>query len=327
MSRIGRGLVDAERMSGEVLAAMLRAFSAALADRGGDGEGALNPAMRQRLASDVWELRAAFDEISAASGTRQAMHDLAAVIRAAAGRVVSFVELIDTLTDEAERLYGTASGRGEYKRQQVKAALLYAARRGGYDVPLVPSFIEPLLFSLGADLLIDFTVAQVNQNALWNKAALPARPPLLRHRLAPPLLFGLRRWVERLSALLAGLSWRLVLGANRLSPSMRAAADRLAPPDRDMLRRLAALRDFLRANPRFVPALATMFSIGTQQAELLQSLTGAQKQAYVRELVMAVLRQNGLVGVSPLWDRIVEGLVSFGIDATVAIFNRRNLFR
>lgn len=326
MSRIGRSLAAAERMSGEVLAAMLRILSAALSDRDQTGNDGLDRAARLRLERDAWQLSAAFQEISAASGTRHAMRDLSAVLRAATGRVVTLVELVDTLTDEAERLYGTASGRGEYKREQVKAALLYAARRGGYDVPFVPSFLEPLLFSIGADLLIDFTVAQVNQNALWNEAALPSQPAKLRHRLTPPLLFGLRRWVERLSALLAGLSWRLVIGANRLSPSMRAVVDRLAAPDREMLRRLAALRDFLRSNPRLMAAFATIFSIGTQQAELLRSLTGSQKQAYVRELVMIALRRNGLAGVSPLWDRVVEGLVTFGIDATVAIFNRRRLF-
>ena len=62
------------------------------------------------------------------------------------------------------------------------------------------------------------------------------------------------------------------------------------------------------------------------EAETFFELTGPQKQAYVQEMIMALLEQNGLIEPSGLWREIVKGAVNLAIDATVAIFNRRHLF-
>lgn len=326
MTPLGHTLVTAERTLSSILELMLRAFSVALCPDRADGDDELPPSVKARLQRDVWELGAALDELAEITRGGAVAQNLLIVASAARRRIVVLVEGIDQLSDESERLYGTASGRGRYKRQQVKAVLLYAAKRSGYDIPLVPAFLEPVAFSIGADLLIDFTVAHVNQNALWNRTDLP-RQPGLAPRLGGPAIFWLRALLERVSLFLTGLSWKLVLSANRLSPTMRAFADQLGTPDRQSLLALKHLRDLLNANPRIVTAVAAVFGVATQQAELLSSLTGPQKQAYVRELIMILLRQNGIAGRSPLWDSIIEGAVNILIDMTVAIFNRRKLFR
>lgn len=321
MTAIAETARAAERLGSEALAALLRAAAGLLS---GERDAALPPALLARLHRDAWQMQARFDQLAGTQGIGAAIGDVTTVARDLGARIVALVTLIDTLIDEAERLHGTRTGRGKYKRQQVKAALLYAARRGGYDLPWVPSFLEPAVFSLGADLLIDFTVAHVNQNALWNRETAAASS--LRSRLASPPILLLRHGVERVSAWLAGLAWRLVLAANQLSPGLRAIVDRVAGRDADALRALNALRAFVAANPECVTALAALFGIGTQQAETFVHLTGAEKQAYVRELVLIVLRHYGLIGESALLDHIVEVWVTVGIDATVAIFDRRGVF-
>jgi hypothetical protein len=141
-----------------------------------------------------------------------------------------------------------------------------------------------------------------------------------------PLLLGVRTVILRGSELLAGLAWSLILAANQLSPAARAAVDRAVAADTETVAALVSLRTFLEANPRFATGAAALFGIATRQAETIAGLSGSEKQAYVRALIMIVLEQQGIVGQSPLLDRIIATVVTIGIDATVALFNRRGLF-
>lgn len=327
MTALERRIRATERLGSEAIATLLRAASSALAgDRTDGSEGDLPPAILARLQRDAARARALYESLSGTAELDAAFHDLALIARDGGERILAVAALVDRLVDEAERIGGSRAGRGAYKRQQVKAALLYAARRGGYAVPWVPSFLEPALFSIGADIVIDFTVAHVNAHALWQRELTPA-PAGFALRIAAPLLLAIRIGIRRASELLAGIAWSLVLAANRLAPSLRGMVDRLVAPDATALRALTDLREFLTANPRFGADLAALFAIATRQAETLADLGGAEKQAYVRALILIVLRQQGIVGLSALFDRIIETAVTVGIDATVALFNRRGLFR
>jgi hypothetical protein len=133
--------------------------------------------------------------------------------------------------------------------------------------------------------------------------------------------------VKRVSEWLAGAAWSLILAANRLAPALRTIVDRVVIPDAAAIGTLVALRNFLQANPQAVTGAAALFGIATRQAETLTRLGGPQKQIYVRTLIMTLLRQQGIAGASPLLDQIIETAVTIGIDATVALFNRRGLFR
>ena len=325
MTAFGEAACAAEQAGSTALAAMLRASASLLA---GDNESAALPRdVVMRLHRDAWEMQARLSQVAAVPGIDAAFGDVVLLARDLGERLVALIALVDTLVDEAERLHGTQAGRGRYKRQQVKAALLYAARRGGYDIPWVPSLLEPAVFSLGADLLIDFTVAHVNQNALWDTDRLAGARLGIGARIASPPLLLLRQLLDRGAAWLAGLAWRLVLGANQLSPGLRVIVDHVASGDAGALAAVAELRTLITDNPGLVRSLAAVFAIGTQQAEVFVHLSCAQKQAYVRALVMIVLRQHGLAGRSVLLDRIIEQVVTVGIDATVEIFNRRGGFR
>lgn len=325
MTRLGETIRVTEQLASSTAAALLRAASLALAGDGRSGLESLPPALLARLQRDAAEARALYNTLAEAKGLSGALGAIAVLARGGSDRILAIAALVDLLADEAERRGGTRTGRGAYKRQQVKAALLYAVRRGGYTIPLVPSFLEPVIFSIGADLLIDFTVAHINAQQLW-QPGLTRTPIGLWSRVMAPLLLAIRTVFLRASELFAGLAWSLILAANHLSPAARAAVDRAVASDATAIAALVSLRAFLEANPRFVTGAAALLGIATRQAEALTDLSGPEKQAYVRELVMIVLEQQGIVGQSPLLDRIIETVVTIGIDATVALFNRRGLF-
>jgi hypothetical protein len=229
------------------------------------------------------------------------------------------------LVEEAERLYGTESGRGEYKRTQVRAAVLTIAKRDGIAIPLVPSFLEPLVFAYGADILADFVVSHLDENGLWDFATLPTRPAW-KVRFTGPVFYYVHAFFEFLSKFLTGLAWRVVMGSVRLSAGMQAAVDRLHPNVAETVQALASIAQFVLNNPNYIRAWARVLSIATQQAETLLGMSGRQKQAYAQALVLDFLEQNGLLQRSGLWRTIVAAWVNLAIDATVRLFNRHRLF-
>ena len=107
---------------------------------------------------------------------------------------------------------------------------------------------------------------------------------------------------------------------------MQAAVDRVQPDIAGTVAALSMLARFAVNNPDYVRAAVDVLSIATQEAETFFELTGPQKQAYVQAMIMALLEQNGFVEPSGLWREIVKGAVNLAIDATVAVFNRRQLF-
>jgi hypothetical protein len=166
MTSLGQTIRVTERLTSATVTALLRAAALALDGARQPGDGGLSPAVLARLQRDAGEARAVYDTLAEAKGLSGALQAVAVIARDGSERILAIAALVELLADEAERRGGTRRGRGAYKRQQVKAALLYAVRRGGYTIPLVPSFLEPVIFSVGADLLIDFTVGHLNAQRL-----------------------------------------------------------------------------------------------------------------------------------------------------------------
>lgn len=310
-------------VGGGATAALLRGTSIIISPDGREEEFALPPEVARQLEADAWQVRLMVEQISATPGSELVLQHLTVVFQDAGRRVVELVSMADTLIEEAERTYGTAKGRGKYKREQVKAAMLYAAHKSGYDLPWVPSILEPAIFSLGADMLVDFVVAQININDLWGYAELTPKPASILPRIGGPVLLTVRRSLDGLSGFLTALSWKIVLKANPLSPGMRAAVDRFSSSDAAVVGSLNHLRQFIAENPDWIRSLASLFAICTRQANRFTHLTDAQRLAYIRQLVLTVLRQFGIYGGSPIRDRLIEAVVTVGIDATVTLFSNR----
>ena len=312
--------------AGEAYLRLVAVFGRSLGTVAGEAgeDDALSPEQRARIRATAWRLQNAFEAVTRPSneeGLREAMLALSFLATNAGGLVVAWTGMMDELIEEAERIYGTEAGRGVYKREQLRAAVLTIAHRQAIDVPLVPGFLEPMLFAT----IAEFVVTHRNDNGLWEKADLPLRPST-RTRVTGPLVYFLRKGVSAIGHFMTGVAWRLVMGSATLSPGMNAAVGRVEVQVGATFEALRALRSFLNDNPDLVAAIARLLSIATQQAETFAGLSGKQKQAYAHDLVMAFLEQNGLVAEDGLWRRAVSGLLEVGIDATVKLFNKHGLF-
>jgi hypothetical protein len=295
----------------------------------GDGDGLLTPDQRQRIRLTVWQLQNAFETVAHPQHPeelREALTSLSYLVTTFGDRILVWTDFVHELVEEAERLYGTAAGRGAYKRQQIRGAVLVVWRRLKFKLPLIPSLLEPIIVAYAAQVLADFIVAHLNDNGLWDFKRLPAQPSL-RVRLEGTGLYYLYRFFEAFSGLLTGLAWRLVMSSARLSPQMQKIVDRAAPDVTGTMKAIAVIGQFVENNPDYVRALARIFSIATQEAERFSKLSGRQKQAYAHDLIFAFLEQNGLVASSGLWSEIVSAWIKVAIDATVRLFNRRGLFK
>jgi hypothetical protein len=125
---------------------------------------------------------------------------------------------------------------------------------------------------------------------------------------------------------LNGLSWRIVLGLNRLSPDLQAKIDKIHPKVAGTFAALRTIQRFFTEHRDFVLASAKILALATQQAEVLAEMAGPQKQAYARELILTFLEQFG-VDLDSIPGRLRIAWIDVSIDATVEIFNRHGLFR
>jgi hypothetical protein len=325
--------LEAERKTlqiGTDFLTLIAAFARNLRDPAEEGspDDPLTPEQHEQIRLTVWRLQNAFEELANPknkTGLREALSSLSFLAQTLRDTLVAWTELMDELVEEAERLYGTQPGRGAYKREQVRAAVLTIARREAIDIPIVPQFLEPLAFVYLADIFSDFVVAHLDDNDLWDRDNLP-ETPALRVRMSGPLIRALRKAFDFLSRFLAGVAWRLVMGSARLSPGMQRIVDKIDPDIEGALAAVAALARFAKDNRDFVRAIARILGMATQQAETFRDMPGPQKQAYALELVMEFLEQNGLLARDGLWHDVVRAWLKVGIDATVRLFNRRRLF-
>jgi hypothetical protein len=295
--------------------------------------------LRQRARQAVWRLRRAYDE-AAEDG---AFDDLMAAFRQLAPEsgeiktaLIKWIHLLEVLIQEAETQYGSAPGLGELKADQVKAAMLYLLLQENIAIPNLPRWITPLVLEFGTEWLIDSVVALLNQNELWEQQTAP-RPKIgIVSRLLRWLTL-LASWARR-SALflrlgdwLERLSRRAVLVDHPLAPAVKAAADDLLDSGvldvRRGVRRAGEVIGWIRGHRRQVVALIELVSVAVHEAEAFLEMPGPEKKAYAREVVLALLSDEGIIG-SPdgLGYLITEWILDWAIDAVVSLFHRRSLF-
>jgi hypothetical protein len=296
-------------------------------DEATDGD-VLTARQRERLRVVVHDLQDAFEVVTdprLSAELRQALKSATYLATTFSGQIIAWMGVIDTLVEEAERAFGTAPGRGAYKREQLKAAILTIVHRQGFTLPLIPGFLQPAIFAYSAQIIADFVVAHLNDNELWDYDALPAQPTW-RAQVGGVGLYYVHKTFDASSEFLSGFAWRIVMAFTRLSPGMQQAVDRVQFDVSGTVKALAVIARFAADNPDFVRAMARIVSIATREAETFIDMTGPQKQAYAHDLILAFLEENALVAESGLWAEIVSALIKVTIDSTVDLFNRRGLF-
>jgi hypothetical protein len=245
--------------------------------------------------------------------------------------VVVWIDLIESLAQSAERSYGAKPGRGALKAEVVREALRRLIGARHFRIPNLPAFLRPIVVDVAADWLIDSVVLVLNRYGMW--VDVKPSPASFRTRL----VLGLRRLAYFARVLFYPGAWlfsRLwVAGRTRvpLPPEVRRA---LAAVEQDGLLRqqgrlLGSVADFVAwagAHRKQVIASLELVFAAVHEAEGYLELSGPEKKAYARNLVVAVLEDIGWRRSAELMGAGVEAIIGGSIEAAVQLFNKRGVF-
>jgi hypothetical protein len=248
--------------------------------------------------------------------------------------IVVWVDLIEILVQNAERRYGTRSGRGSIKTAEVKQVVRYFLRTGKLQINIsgVPSYLMPVIIDIIVEWLIDALVRMSDQYSLWTTTE-PA--PQSIHAIILLIINRIynffRPLLERLG-LLFNRIW-FALREVPLSPATRSAIhaierDGLLEKDGGKLVVQNAVNLFVwigEHRDQVVAAVELVFA-AVQEAESYLTMTGPEKKEFAHDLVLAVLDEIGFEERIGLTFAIVNSMINGAIEASVAIFHRRGVF-
>jgi hypothetical protein len=288
---------------------------------------------RKELRADIVELRQLL-RIATEEGSDK---DLAAALNFLAEHskqiqraFVVWMDLIEVLVQDAERRYGSAGAMGELKAAHVKGVVQYLMRNRSFDIPDVPKFLEPVIIDVVIDWSIDVALLLVNRYGLWvEKGSTPKARSLLttvksQFRRAVLGVVGLFFWVY---VRIRQTMQREVM----ISPEVKAAIDAVRREGvivhhQELFKGIADLLVWVSAKKRTLMMLVEVTSAAVQQAEVYVSLTGAQKKAYARDLVLAALAELGFEQGTGLLFSIIDSTIQGSIETSVNLFNKRGIF-
>jgi len=303
-----------------------------------DGDARTDPIIEQARHS-VWLLRRAYalavDDDFAEAALREFRLLIPSGVQAARFFVV-WMDLVETLCQEAESRYGTKAGQGAYKAQQVKAALLHLIlEKEDFDIPQVPAFLEPIFVEFFVNISIDVLVMLLNGNRLWVTTKVGPNPPLnlFSAIIRAKMRFG--RWLMRLAPIVRLGNWirkvsrNAILQANPLTPTVRRQLDLIKQSDgptiKDVLKRIEQLIGWMRKYRKNIVALIELVSEAAREAEKFIELPGREKKEFAREMIIAFLEDYGIIRTQLAYI-ITEWVLDWAIDAVVRVFNKNGAF-
>lgn len=288
---------------------------------------------REELRADIVEIRQLL-RIASAEGMDK---DLASTIDFLARHdkeiqraFVVWIDLIEVLIQNAERRYGATPGMGEMKAAEVKGVVRYLMRNRTFDIPDVPKFLEPIIIDLVVDWSVDVTVLLANRYGMWVEKGSATTPrsivtmiQLQLHR-GVRVFFGFFLW-------LYGIIRRVFERQVIISADMKAAIDAveregLIVNQGQLFKGAADLLVWVGARRKTLMVLVEVVSAAVHQAEVYVSLSGPEKKAYARDLVLAVLDELGFEQRAGLLFAIIDSTISSSIEGSVHLFNKRGLF-
>ncbi|HYY96146.1 MAG TPA: hypothetical protein VE713_16695 [Pyrinomonadaceae bacterium] len=290
------------------------------------------PSRREELRSDISEIRRLLNTAIAEGMDKDlanVLNFLARHSEAILRAVVVWIDLIDVLVQNAERRYGATPGMGRLKAANVKEVVRYLMRDRKFDIPHVPRFLEPMIIDLLVDWSIDVVVLLANRYGMWEKGA-PAPPPSPFRRLR--LL--LRKGVLLLFAYFLSLYGWIRQALQRpvvIPPEVKAAVEAveregLIVSQGELFHAVGDLLMWVSARRRTLMVLVEVVSAAVQEAESFLTLSGPQKKAYARDLVLAALDELGFKERTGLLFAIIDSAIYGSIEASVHLFNKRGLF-
>lgn len=288
-------------------------------ERGKDGIAGTR--RKEEIRRSLWRLRRAY---SVAGGGRALaeLGELLGQLKPKAGglekALIAWIDAVELLVQQAERLR-PGPGRGERKKRQVKAALVHLMVRLARDGGRVPNPFEPLLYGVVADVSIDTVVLLINRNSLWETDGSASGAP--RQRWRP---------FAALSAWLGGITTRLVLAFYPVPRALKARLDEAAAATSlgGVLSATVQLAQWVGHHRDAAVAVVEIVSVTVQQAEGYLQMSGREKKAYARDLILVFLEDEGLLPAAGTWgNALASTVIDAAVEAVVFLFNRRGLFR
>jgi hypothetical protein len=321
-------LARKDRMVRSKSTAMERAFDRRGPERYADEGGPLPPA------ETILEIRRLFAEITAGNDHEDLVYMLNALVQnreALQQAVIVWVDLIEVLVQSAEGRYG-AVGRGDLKKDEVKAVVVYLLRTGKFRIPNVPDYLQPVVVDVVADISVDAVVAVANQRGLWVEPPRTARPTW--HELRRRFLRGIRRVVGFVLEPFGRLAAAIVMALRypvRLSPALRQALEAIEregmiADHQSLLQRITDLKIWIGNNAGSVIAGVQLVDLVVDEAEAFGDLTGPEKKDYARELVLAVLEDLGFDVRGRFTGMKLEMAIDMAIDSLVHTLHKRGVF-
>ena len=235
----------------------------------GPSQGGLSEEDIQRIRESLWRIRRDLDQLE----VTHFVDDVSSLLDDAFGGPEAFVrtvrawaDLVDTLVTEAEKDYGSAAGRGLYKKRHVKAALLYLVRRSGMQIPDIPAFVGPFAWDALLDPVVDLLAQFSNRHKLW-KGVPPA--PTFRARINA----GAQRaggWLESIVRWLTDRSWSVVFYFSPVSPRLQAAVDGFLLADPQPVRTVLVLARWTVQHTGTLVVLSDLFSTALIEAHFVE---------------------------------------------------------
>jgi hypothetical protein len=244
------------------------------------------------------------------------------------GALIVWIDLIEVLVQHAEARHGATPGRGQLKATEVKEAIRYLMHDQHFALPGIPKLLEQVVIDTLVDWSVDGVVLMANRYGLWIDATKPQTG-------TRPFLSRVRQWLRQIwTVMFIFVAWLVAKISEKratLSPDIKDYIDAVRQ------------EGLIIEGPQFFKGVTDLFVwIGThrplllsfleivftavQEAEGYLNLTGPEKKAYVRDLVLAVLDELGFQQRVGLFFGLIESTLESTIEGSVHIFNKRGAF-
>jgi hypothetical protein len=318
---------------------LLETLAAAVAQHGNpafDSAQAANDELERRARLFEWRLDRAYEQ--ATSGSRvgdvfESFREIAPDLSQLGQAMVDWLDVVETLVQEAERKYGTAPGHGAMKAVQVKSVLVsLALANEDLVLPRVPRIFRALILEAVISWGIDVVVLLLNQNdELWQAGS--ESKSSVAVAMSKPLtwLLAFGDWLQRqaFGDWLVRKINQAILKANPLSPALQAEIKKMLangnPSSRQVLQSFTHLTDWVGAHHKELTALIQLVSLVVKEAEGFLNMSGPEKKQYARALIVVFLEDSGILDGSPVADAVARWLVDWGIEFVVTVLRKRGI--
>lgn len=245
--------------------------------------------------------------------------------------VVVWIDLIEVLVQTEERRYGPRAGLGPLKAAEVREALRYLLTRRRFELPGIPDYLQPLVIDTVVGWCVDAIVRVANRYGLWAEDVAAQRT--FRMMLAQAWLM-LRKLLRPIGVLVVriytairdGLHQRGILSPQVLAAVRAVEREGLITTQGDLITgAVNLLRWIANHRDQLVAGFEIVFA-AVQEVEGYFALSGAEKRAYARDLVLAALDELGFKQRAGLLFGLIDSLIGGGIESAVHLFHKRGVF-